>query len=70
MNKLTLAILLLCLLEGLMSWWLWTRYSQQQGIISYLQANQRTIIFSMDSSCFDQFKNSPDGIIRLQIGKK
>ena len=50
--------------------WLWTERSKYDGIVKYLKESQQVIQFSMDKSCFDQFQNSPDGIVRIQLGKK
>jgi hypothetical protein len=44
--------------------------NKQQGVVEYLKSNQRIVSFSMDESCYTQFQNSPDGIIRIQLGKK
>lgn len=47
-------------------------YLEMKGYKTQLSQaqNQNIMVWQMDSSCFNQIKNSTDGIIRLKINNK
>jgi len=40
-----------------------------QKEVQDLKESQNVMVWKMDKSCFDQIKNSSDGILRIQVGR-
>ena len=71
MRRITTSVFILIVMVGLISMIIELRHDKKvdQQKIKTLESSQNTMVWTMDKSCFDQIKNSYDGVLRIKIQK-